>query len=68
MSSYTKIKRGEINENIGASGEEYEILFSFNKKYINKIQKIALKHKVELNIFAKAIKGKYRTDCKNHHF
>ena len=58
----------EINENIGASGEEYEILFSFNKKYINKIQKIALKHKVELNIFAKAIKGKYRTDCKNHHF
>ena len=26
------------------------------------------KHKTKLNIFAKAVKGKYRTDCENHHF
>ncbi len=58
----------EINESIGSSGEEYEILFSFDKKNLEKIKKIALKHKIELNIFAKAIKGKYRTSCKNHHF
>lgn len=57
-----------IDEYIGTSGEEYEILFSFDKKNLSKIKKIAKKYKVKLNIFAKAIKGKYRTDCKNHHF
>lgn len=58
----------KIDEEIGTSGEEYEILFSFNKKNLSKIKKIAKKHKIKLNIFAKAIKGEYRTDCKNHHF
>lgn len=58
----------EIDESIGSSGEEYEILFSFDEINLDKIKKIAKKHKVELNIFAKAIKGKYRTACKNHHF
>ena len=58
----------DISEDIGTSGEEYEILFSFNKKNLEKIKKIALKHKVKLNLFAKAIKGKYTTICQNHHF
>jgi len=58
----------EIDEEIGTSGEEYEILFSFNEKNLEKIKKIAKKHKIKLNFFAKAIKGEYRTDCKNHHF
>ena len=58
----------DIDEEIGTSGEEYEILFSFDEKNLDKIKKIALKHKVKLNIFAKAVKGKYKTDCKNHHF
>lgn len=58
----------EINEDIGASGEEYEILFSFNKKHLEKIKKIAKKHKVKLNVFAKAIDGKYKTKINNHHF
>ncbi|MGE4461603.1 MAG: thiamine-phosphate kinase [Arcobacter sp.] len=58
----------DIDDEIGTSGEEYEILFSFNEKNLEKIKKIALKHKIKLNLFAKAVKGKYRTDCKNHHF
>jgi len=57
-----------IPKEIGCSGEEYELLFSFSIKYKQKIEKIAKKHNVKLNIFAKAIKGKYRCDCKNHHF
>jgi thiamine-monophosphate kinase len=57
-----------ISKDVGESGEEYEILFSFPKKHQKKIQKIAKKHKVKLNIFAKAKKGKYRTKSKNHHF
>ena len=58
----------EIDDSIGTSGEEYEVLFTFDKKYKEKIEKIALKHKIKLNIFAKAIKGKYKTQCQNHHF
>lgn len=58
----------DIDEEIGTSGEEYEVLFSFNEKNLEKIKKIALKHKIKLNLFAKAVKGKYRTNCKNHHF
>lgn len=57
-----------IKNEIGSSGEEYEILFTFSQKNLPQIEKFAKKHKVKLNIFAKAIKGKYRTDCKNHHF
>lgn len=58
----------EIPKNIACSGEEYELLFSFPSKYYSKIEKIAKKHNVALNIFAKATKGKFRCDCKNHHF
>ena len=58
----------DISEDIGTSGEEYEMLFSFSKKDLKKIEKIARKHKVKLNIFAKAIKGKYESKSKNHHF
>ena len=58
----------DIPKNIGCSGEEYELLFSFNKKNRFKIESIAKKHNVKLNIFAQAVKGKYICDCKNHHF
>jgi thiamine-monophosphate kinase len=58
----------DIKKEIGCSGEEYELLFSFSEKNIKNIEKIAKKYNVKLNIFAKAIKGKYKCDCKNHHF
>ncbi len=58
----------KISKNIGCSGEEYEILFSFSQKNRDIISKIAKKHEVKLNIFAKAVDGTYKGDCKNHHF
>ncbi|MGB3750591.1 MAG: thiamine-phosphate kinase [Arcobacteraceae bacterium] len=58
----------EISKKIGCSGEEYELLFSFDPKHTKKISKIAKKHKVPLNIFAKAVDGKYECECKGHHF
>ncbi len=58
----------DIKKEIGCSGEEYEVLFTFNPKYKNKIKKIAKKYKIKLNIFAKVIKGKYNCKCKGHHF
>ena len=57
-----------ISNDIGCSGEEYEILFTFNKNSEKQIKKIAKKYKVKLNIFARAVKGKYRCKCKSHHF
>ena len=58
----------KITKDIGCSGEEYEMLFSFSQKNIEMISKIAKKHKVKLNIFAEAAAGKYSCECKNHHF
>lgn len=58
----------KIDKEIGCSGEEYEILFSFSKGNRKIIENIAKKHNINLNIFAKAIVGKYTCDYKNHHF
>ncbi len=60
----------KIEEDIGCSGEEYEILFSFNKKYKEKIEKLADRYGVKLNIFAVARKDKEKfiCRCKKHHF
>jgi len=58
----------KISKEIGCSGEEYEVLFSFSQKNKEIISKIAKKHEVKLNIFAKAVDGTYKCDCQNHHF
>lgn len=50
------------------SGEEYEMLFSFNPKYRQKIIHMAKKSKTPLHIFAKAKKGTFKSPCKEHHF
>ncbi|MEA2050073.1 MAG: thiamine-phosphate kinase [Campylobacterota bacterium] len=57
-----------ISNDVGCSGEEYEILFTFNKKYKNKIKKIAKKQNIKLNFIAVAKAGEFKCDCKNHHF
>ena len=58
----------EISEDIGCSGEEYEVLFTYSKKNKKIIEKIAKKHDIKLNTIAKAVNGKYKNRCKNHHF
>jgi len=74
LSRLSKVNRVgfEFFKNIGkselCSGEEYEVLFSFDKKYKKKILSIAKQHKVPLTIFAKAVKGKYKSICKENHF
>ncbi|MDB4257237.1 thiamine-phosphate kinase [Arcobacteraceae bacterium] len=57
-----------IKKEVGCSGEEYEILFTFDPKKVETIIKIAKKHNVILNIFAKTSNGIYKCDCKSHHF
>jgi len=59
----------DIPNEIGCSGEEYEILFSFDPKYKKIIEKIAKKYKVKLNLCAKATSGEqFKCNCKAHHF
>ena len=58
----------DIKKDIGCSGEEYEILFTFNQKNKKIIKQIAKKYNIKLNIFARAKKGKYRKTCLEHHF
>ena len=58
----------KIKKEVGCSGEEYEILFSCDPKHIKKVIKIAKKHHVPLNIFAKAVDGSYKCKCLGHHF
>ncbi|WP_198304742.1 thiamine-phosphate kinase [Arcobacter vandammei] len=57
-----------IKDDIGTSGEEYEILFACSQKNLKKIEDIAKKHNTKINIFAKAVKGSYQSSFSNHHF
>lgn len=50
------------------SGEEYEMLFSFNPRHKNRIQNEAKKARICLHVIANAQKGKYKNPCKEHHF
>ncbi|MGE4456529.1 MAG: thiamine-phosphate kinase [Arcobacteraceae bacterium] len=58
----------EIDMEVGCSGEEYEVLFTFDVKHLKEIEKKAKKHKIDINIFAKVIAGSYECPCKEHHF
>lgn len=57
-----------IKKEIGCSGEEYEVLFTFDPKNVETIIEIAKKHDIKLNIFAKISNETYKCDCKSHHF
>lgn len=50
------------------SGEEYEMLFSFDKKHLARIQNIAKKHRTKITVFGEVVRGKYISCCKEHHF
>ncbi len=58
----------KISKNKICSGEEYEILFSFDKKYKDKILSLSKQTKTPVTIFAKAIRGKFKNICKENHF
>jgi len=50
------------------SGEEYEVLFSCDKKDLDTIKKIAKQTNTTVTFFAKAIEGSYESICKENHF
>ncbi len=50
------------------SGEEYEILFSFDKRDKQKILSLGKLTKTPVNIFATAKRGSFKSRCKGNHF
>ncbi|HIP02469.1 MAG TPA: thiamine-phosphate kinase [Campylobacterales bacterium] len=57
-----------LKEDILCSGEEYEILFTFDRGNLDIIKDIAKKHELDITVFAKVIKGSYESECKENHF
>ncbi len=57
-----------IQKHKGCSGEEYEMLVGFAKRDKKAIIRQAKRSRTRLNIFACAIRGRYKNICKRHHF
>ena len=57
-----------IDDKVGLSGEEYEMLISFNLDSLDEIEKVAKMTNTPLNVFAKVVKNSDRFKCSSHHF
>ncbi len=57
-----------IEDAIGLSAEEYEMLISFDACHLSSIEAIAYETKTPLTLFAKVALNKKRFTCKSHHF
>lgn len=58
----------EISDEIGSSGEEYEMLISFPPEHLENIMLIASESNTPLTLFAKVAKNTKRFSCVGHHF
>jgi thiamine-monophosphate kinase len=58
----------EVGEEIGMSGEEYEMLVGFDPQHLGHLEKIARETKTPLTVFARVVSGAQRYPCTSHHF
>jgi len=58
----------KISDEVGLSGEEYEMLVSFAPEHYSQVLEIAQQTQTPLSIFAKVAKNSKRFKCKSHHF
>ena len=58
----------DIPKSIACSGEEYEMLISFDKRHKKALIRQANLTRTPLNIFASTCRTKYANRCKAHHF
>ncbi len=58
----------KVPKSIGCSGEEYEMLVGFDRRYKKAIIRRAKQTRTPLHIFARAKRGGYKNICKRHHF
>jgi len=57
-----------INDDIGLSGEEYEMLIGFDPNELEQLKEIAKALNIPLTVFAEVAKNDERFFCKSHHF
>ncbi|CAA6825850.1 MAG: Thiamine-monophosphate kinase (EC [uncultured Sulfurovum sp.] len=60
----------EISDEVGSSGEEYEMLVTFGPEHYSKLKEIAERTHTPLTVFAKVEKANDGVlfECQNHHF
>lgn len=58
----------DIDEQIGLSGEEYEMLIGIAPDQLTSIEEIASKLELPLTLFAKVTANDRRYPCRSHHF
>jgi len=57
-----------INDNIGLSGEEYEMLISFKESDLEAVKAVSKETNTPLTVFAKVTENEKRFRCDSHHF
>jgi len=57
-----------ISDDIGLSGEEYEMLVSFSEDDLEDVKAVAKETNTPLTVFAKVAKNDERFRCDSHHF
>jgi len=57
-----------ISDNVGLSGEEYEMLVSFSESDLETVKAVAKETNTPLTVFAKVAKNDERFRCDSHHF
>ncbi|WP_309500247.1 thiamine-phosphate kinase [Sulfurovum sp.] len=57
-----------ISDEVGHSGEEYEMLIGFAPEHYDNLLKIAKSTDTPLTVFAKVLQNENRFSCKSHHF
>lgn len=58
----------KIDDEVGLSGEEYEMLVSFSPEKYEEVMEVAASTKTPLTVFAKVVQNDARFTCKSHHF
>jgi len=58
----------DIADEVGESGEEYEMLVGFNIDNLDKILEITDRLNMDLTLFAKVVDNQKRFNCIEHHF
>lgn len=58
----------KIPKNIGCSGEEYEVLFGFDKRDKKALLKCARVTRTPVKIIGECVRKNYKNMCKAHHF
>jgi thiamine-monophosphate kinase len=53
---------------VACSGEEYEMLITFDKRDLKTIKRVATQTRTQLSIIALTSRQRYKNRCKSHHF